>query len=51
MSTVRIWAVESDYNAKAVEALANSLVANLKLGDMSIQTANSKAFLRSNGNS
>ena len=50
MSTVRIWAVESDYNAKAVEALANSLVANLKLGDMSIQTANSKAFLMSNEN-
>ena len=50
MSTVRIWAVESDYNAKAVAALANSLVANLKLGDMSIQTANSKAFLMSNEN-
>ena len=49
MASIRIWTLESDSDAKAVESLANSMVANLKLDDLSIQTVDSKAFLISNG--
>ena len=51
MSTVRIWAVESDDNAEAVESLANSLVTNLKLDNLSVQTVGKKAFPMPNGSS
>ena len=48
MASIRIWTLEPDSDAKAVESLANSMVANLKLDDLSIQTVGSKAFLLSN---
>ena len=31
MTTIRIWAVESDYDAKAVECLATKLAKHLQL--------------------
>ena len=37
MASIRIWTLESDSDAKAVESLANNMVANLKLDDLSIQ--------------
>ena len=49
MTSIRIWTVESDYNAEALKSLTDSLIINLKLDDLSIQTVDSKAFLRSNG--
>ena len=48
MASIRIWTLESDSDAKAVESLANSLVANLKLDDLSVQTVGSTAFLLAN---
>ena len=50
MASIRVWTVESDYNAEALKSLADSLILNLKLDDLSIQTVGSKAFLRANGN-
>ena len=41
--------MESDYNVAALKSLTDSLKTNLKLGDLSIQTVDSKAFLLSNG--
>ena len=49
MASIRIWTVESGYNAEALKSLADSLIRNLKLDDLSIQTGGSKPFLRSNG--
>ena len=46
MPTVRIWTLESDHDAKAIERLANKLVMDLQLGNLSIQTADKKAFLK-----
>ena len=46
MPTVRIWTLESDHDAKAVKRLANKLVTDLQLGNLSIQTADKKAFLK-----
>ena len=37
MRTVRIWALESDYDAKAIECLANKLKSFLQLGDLRIE--------------
>ena len=37
MTTVRIWALESDYDAKAVECLANKLKSHLRLGNLRIR--------------
>ena len=34
MTTIRIWALESDYDAKAVECLANKLAKHLQLGNL-----------------
>ena len=48
MASIRIWTLESDNDTKAVESLANNMVENLKLDDLSIQTVSSKAFLLSN---
>ena len=44
MTTIRIWAVESDYDAKAVECLATKLAKHLQLGNLSIQISGSDAF-------
>ena len=46
MPTVRIWTLEPDHDAKAIERLANKLVIDLQLGNLSIQTADKKAFLK-----
>ena len=46
MPTIRIWALESDNDAKAVRCLANKLVAYLQLGRVSIQTVEGKKFLK-----
>ena len=39
MSTIRIWALESDYDANAVECLANKLKSYLQLGDLRIESS------------
>ena len=39
MTTIRIWTLESDYDAKAVECLANKLVKHLQLGSLCIKPA------------
>ena len=39
MSTVRIWAVKSDHEAKAVKSIANKLVSDWQLSNLSIQSA------------
>ena len=44
MPTVRIWTLESDYDAKAVKCLADKLVAHLRLGNLSIQTVGRSAL-------
>ena len=44
MTTLRIWAVESDYDAKAVECLATKLVKHLQLGNLSIQVSGKQAL-------
>ncbi len=49
MSTVRIWAVKSDYDAKMVKRLADKLLTDSRLGNLSIRTADKKAFLKRNG--
>ena len=46
MPTIRIWALESDNDAKAVRCLANNLVTYLQLGRVSIQTVEGKRFLK-----
>ena len=51
MARIRIWTVESDNNAGILKYLADSLITNLKLDDLSIQTVGSKASLLSNGSS
>ena len=43
MPTIRIWTLESDYDAEAVKCLANKLVTYLQLGNLSIQSAGKKA--------
>ncbi|MBI1880355.1 MAG: hypothetical protein HYR94_19400 [Chloroflexi bacterium] len=45
MSSVRIWAVESDYDEKAIKDLAKKLVTHLKI-DLSVQTAGHTAYNR-----
>ena len=51
MPTIRIWALESDNDAKAVRCLANKLVRHLQLGHVSIQTVETQRFLRSSTSS
>lgn len=46
MPSVRIWTVESDYDAQTVNCLANKLVAYLQLSDLSIQTVGRRALPR-----
>ena len=50
MARVRIWTVESDYDAESLKSLVNSLAANLQFNDLSVQTVGSKGFLMSNKN-
>ena len=49
MSTVRIWAVKSDHDTKMVKRLADKLVTDSRLGNLSIRTADQKRFLKRNG--
>lgn len=51
MSSVRIWALKSDHDAKMVRRLADKLVTDSRLGNLSIRTADRKAFLHRNGKS
>ena len=51
MASIRIWTVESGYNAEALKSLADNLITKLKLDDLPIQTVGSEAFLSSNGRS
>ncbi|MDE0298749.1 MAG: hypothetical protein OXN17_08965 [Candidatus Poribacteria bacterium] len=44
MTTIRIWAVESDYDAKAVERLATKLAEHLQLRNLSIQVSGKQAL-------
>ena len=44
MTAIRIWALESDYDAKAVECLANKLVKHLQLGSLCIKSSGKKAL-------
>ena len=48
MPTVRIWAVKSDHDAKMVKRLADKLLTDSRLGNLSIRTADKKAFLKRN---
>ena len=48
MPTVRIWTLEPDHDAEAIKRLANKLVTDLQLGNLSVQTADRKAFLEYN---
>ena len=49
MPTIRIWALESDNDAKAVRYLASELVRHLQLGRVSIQTVEGQRFLKNRG--
>ena len=44
MTTIRIWALESDYDAEAVENLATKLMKHLQLGNLSIRVSGSQAL-------
>ena len=46
MPTVRIWTLEPDHDTEAIERLANKLVADLQVGNLSVQTADKKALLK-----
>ena len=51
MSSVRIWAVKSDHDYKMVKRLADKLLTDSRLGNLTIRTADKKAFLNRNGKS
>ena len=51
MSSVRIWAVKSDHDYKMVKRLAEKLLTDSRLGNLSIRTADKKAFLNRHGKS
>ena len=46
MTTVRIWSLEPFYDAEAINRLADKLVTPLQLGNLSIQPASEKRFLK-----
>ena len=46
MSTVRIWSLESVYDLKEIKRLANKLVIDLQLGNLSIQASSKNALRR-----
>ena len=51
MRTVRIWAVNSDYDAKSVKRVADKFLADWQPAHLSFQTADKKAFLVRKGKS
>ena len=51
MSTIRIWAVNSDYDAKSIKRVAEKFLTDSQPGHLSIQTADRKAFLVRKGKS
>ena len=44
MPTVRVWTLESDYDAKAIKCLADKLGAHLQLGNLSIRAVGRNAL-------
>ena len=44
MPSIRIWTLESNYDAKAVKCLADKLVRHLQLDPLSVRWAGKKAF-------
>lgn len=46
MPTVRIWTLEPNHDVQAIKRLANKLVIDLQVRNLSIQTADKKAFLK-----
>jgi hypothetical protein len=46
MTTVRIWSLEPDYDAETIKRLADKLVPSSQLGNLSIQPASEKRFLK-----
>lgn len=46
MTAIRIWALESDYDAKAIEYLATKLTEHLQLGNLSIDVSGRQALTR-----
>jgi hypothetical protein len=50
MTTVRIWSLEPDYDAEAIERLADKLVTPSQLGNLSIQASDRNALPRHESN-
>ena len=46
MTTIRLWALESDHDAKAVKYLATKLANHRRVGDLSIQASGKRAIPR-----
>ena len=46
MPTVRIWTLEPHHDAEAIKRLANKLVTDLQVGNLSVQTADQQTFLK-----
>ena len=44
MPSIRIWALESDYDARAVKCLADKLAKYHELDNLSVRWADNKAF-------
>ena len=44
MMTIRIWALESDYDARAIKCLATKLAKHLQLGNLSVQVSGKQAL-------
>ncbi len=44
MPSIRIWTLESDYDAKAVKCLADKLVRHLQLDPLSVRWVGKNAF-------
>ena len=49
MSTIRIWTLESDYDAEAVKCLAHKLATHLRLNNLSIRSSGKRAIPRRTG--
>ena len=48
MASIKICTIDSNYDLEALKSLANNLVTNLKLDNLSVQTIDGRAFLMSN---
>lgn len=46
MPTVRIWTLEPNHDVQAIKRVANKLVIDLQVRNLSIRTADQKAFLK-----